>query len=183
MKVTLILCMLLVALITAGNTVNHYNSVAWGSSIVKVRQRYSGTVKKDPENSSVTWLMQNKPSSKMSYRQFYFYKGKLFKIYVQYLGDYFTGNFVEALCTKLKNNYGTHNSIKDVSTTVKGIPLKGSEILWKGTTEVLFKVFDAYNNYGVKTGESLGALVITSTAINKKKDTADIAKRSEEIEF
>jgi hypothetical protein len=64
-----------------------YDKVAWGASLNDVRKNYSGLIEKTNTEeiaSGIKRFRQDKPENLMTYRDFYFYNDKLYKVGVSY---------------------------------------------------------------------------------------------------
>jgi hypothetical protein len=85
-----------------------YDKVAWGSSVEAVRAAYTigNNVKlqNDPKRRNVVFLLQKDVSKSIKQREFYFYEGKLYRVWVTYRdADYSTYN---ALKNQIQQKYG-----------------------------------------------------------------------------
>jgi len=92
-----------------------YDKVAWDSRLSDVRKAYSNLVEKtnaEEKAGNIKRFRQDKPESLMTYRDFYFFNDKLFKV-CAYYDDLESGQVSSSLLEKFTETFGKFNNTND----------------------------------------------------------------------
>jgi hypothetical protein len=99
----------------SAQVITGYDKVAWDSALSDVRKAYSNLVEKtdaEEKAENIKRFRQDKPENLMTYREFYFYNDKLFKV-CAYYDDLESKQASSSLLDKFTQTFGKFNSVID----------------------------------------------------------------------
>lgn len=139
-----------------------YDKVFWEDSVEKVQKLYVSVTQKTLENDGDGFelsLTQTNPSTYIKERVFYFYRGKLGKVLVEFDTEQLNKTTLEAIAKKLVEQYGLadDNSPIEKSEYIDGrlVERKGFQLSWdKESSTLEFRLFDIKMN-GIFLGEKV----------------------------